>query len=69
MVKVKTGIYVDKELWERFRKYAMSKGVKVSKLLEDAIRDELLEDALVDALVELAGSEDYKVDVSADRKA
>ena len=59
MVKVKTGIYVDKELWERFRKYAMSKGVEVSKL----------EYSLVDALVELAGSEDYKVDASAGRKA
>ncbi|RLF03649.1 MAG: CopG family transcriptional regulator [Thermoprotei archaeon] len=62
MVKVKTSIYVDKELWKRFRKYAMSRGVEVSKLLEDAIRDELLEDALVDALMELAGSESYEID-------
>ncbi len=62
MVKVKTSIYVDKEVWERFRKYAMSKGVEVSKLLEDIIRDELLENALTDALMELAGSEDYEID-------
>ncbi len=46
VVKVKTSIYVDKELWERFRKYVLRRGKEVSNLLEDMIRDETIEESL-----------------------
>ena len=62
MVKVKTSIYVDKELWEKFKRYALRKGVEVSNLLEDMIRDEMVEDVLDNALLDLAGSETYELD-------
>ncbi len=62
MVKVKTSIYVDRDVWERFRRYALRRGVEVSRLLEDLMRDEMVEDLLDDALLSLAGSESYEVD-------
>ncbi len=51
MAKVKTSIYIDRELWEKFKKLAMKRGVKVSKLLEELIRRELL-DELFDELID-----------------
>jgi len=62
VVKVKTSIYVDKELWERFKSYALRRGVEVSKLLEDAMRDEMIEETLSDVLLDVAGSENYEID-------
>jgi len=62
VVKVKTSIYVDRELWERFKKYALRKGVEVSKLLEDMVRDEMIEEILDEALLSMVGSEDYEID-------
>ncbi|PUA31634.1 MAG: hypothetical protein B7O98_09045 [Zestosphaera tikiterensis] len=62
MVKVKTSIYVDRELWERFKKYALRKGVEVSKLLEEMVRDEMIEETLDEALLSMVGSEDYEID-------
>ncbi|MCE4599242.1 MAG: hypothetical protein F7C81_03490 [Desulfurococcales archaeon] len=62
MVKVKTSIYVDKELWEKFKMYALKRGMEVSRLLEDMMRDEMIEDALDNILLDLAGSEDYEID-------
>ncbi|MGC9091619.1 MAG: ribbon-helix-helix protein, CopG family, partial [Fervidicoccaceae archaeon] len=41
-LRVKTSIYVDKELWEKFKTYAMRRGREVSELLEEAIRDEMV---------------------------
>jgi len=38
--RTKTSIYVDRELWERFRRYARSRGIEVSRLLEEIIREE-----------------------------
>ncbi len=35
---------------------------KVSKLLEEVIRNEMIDDALSDALSELSGGEDYVLD-------
>ncbi|MGC8983018.1 MAG: ribbon-helix-helix domain-containing protein [Desulfurococcaceae archaeon] len=61
-MRVKTSIYVDKELWEKFKTYAMRRGREVSELLEEAIRDEMVEEVLSEALLELAGSEDYVLD-------
>ncbi len=62
MVKVKTSIYIDRELWEKFKRYAMEKGVEVSNLLEKIIREEMLEEVLEAELSDLAGTEDYEID-------
>ncbi|RLG74610.1 MAG: CopG family transcriptional regulator [Thermoprotei archaeon] len=62
MVKVKTSIYVDKEIWEMFKKYAVRKGVEISSLLEEIMRDEIIDLFLDKALLEAAGSEDYVLD-------
>jgi len=62
VVKVKTSIYVDRELWERFKEYALRRGVEVSKLLEDMVRDEMIEEILDEALLSMVGSEDYEID-------
>ena len=62
MVKVKTSIYIDKDLWERFKKYALRKGVEVSNLLENIIEEEMTEEALDKVLLELAKVEDYEID-------
>ena len=51
-----------RDVWERFRRYALRRGVEVSRLLEDLMRDEMVEDLLDDALLSLAGSESYEVD-------
>lgn len=62
MAKVKTSIYIDKDLWERFKKYALRKGVEVSSLLEDIIEEGMSEEVLDKMLLELAGVKDYEVD-------
>lgn len=62
MGKAKTSIYVDRELWEKFKRYARSKGIEVSKLLEEMIREEMLEDELSDALGRLAAGELEELD-------
>ncbi len=62
VVRVKVSTYVDKDVWERFRRYALRRGIKVSELLEDLMRNEMVEDLLDDALLILAGSESYEVD-------
>ena len=55
MVKTKTSIYLDRELWEKFKTYALKKGVEVTKILEEVIREEMTEDFIGQALAE-AGS-------------
>ena len=62
MTKVKTSIYIDRELWEKFKNYALRKGIEVSSLLESLIKDEMLEEVLNEALVELTGHEGYELD-------
>jgi hypothetical protein len=41
MARMKTSIYVDRELWTRFREHAIKSGVKASRLLEDLMEDGL----------------------------
>jgi hypothetical protein len=60
-VRRKTSVYVDGELWERFKRYAAARGVEVSSLLEELMREEL-GDYLDEALGELAGSGGYELD-------
>ncbi len=62
MAKVKTSIYVDKDLWEKFKKHALKRGIEVSSLLEKLIEEEIAEETLGKTLLELAGGEDYEVD-------
>lgn len=62
MVKVKTSIYVDKDLWERFKKYASKKGVEISELLEEIIREEMFEDDIGNILTELTDIDAYEID-------
>ena len=60
-MRKRTSIYIDEELWERFKKHAAAKGVEVSSLLEELMKDEL-GDYLYEALSELIGSESYEID-------
>lgn len=62
MVKVKTSIYVDKELWSRFKKYARMRGLEVSRLLEEMIGDEMAEGMLDRGLLEMVDSAVYELD-------
>jgi len=50
LVKVKTSIYADKELWEKYKLSLARKGLEVSQALEELIREELVEDFLDEAL-------------------
>jgi len=50
VVKVKTSIYVDKELWEKYKLSLAKNRLEVSQALEELIREELVEDFLYEAL-------------------
>lgn len=56
----KISVYVDVELWERFKKHAVERGVGASRLLEELIREEL-GDYVDEALGALAGSDSYEL--------
>lgn len=61
MTKVKTSIYVDKELWEKFKLQASKNGVELTQLLEEMIQDNLI-DNFLNKIVEEAGEiEDYEI--------
>jgi len=62
LTKIKTSIYVDKNLWEEFKKIALKRGVEPSKLLEELIREELIERSLEEFIRELGIEDDYEVD-------
>ncbi|GBC71829.1 hypothetical protein HRbin02_01617 [Candidatus Calditenuaceae archaeon HR02] len=62
MVKVKTSIYIDRELWEKFKKHALTKDMEVSALLEDLMRDEMIEETIDEILVSVVGLEGQEVD-------
>ena len=52
-MRVKTSIYIDRELWRRFREYVRRKGYEVSDYLESVIEDAMFEDALIRDLDDL----------------
>lgn len=61
-MKVKTSIYVDKELWSKFKMYARRRGMDLSSLLEDMIADELVEEIIDKALgAWLEKAEDFEI--------
>ncbi|MEB3772292.1 MAG: hypothetical protein GSR82_01270 [Desulfurococcales archaeon] len=62
MVRVKTSIYVDRDLWERFKRHARRKGLETSHLLERVLEEEIAEDEIDEALLKLAGSEVDEID-------
>ncbi|WP_288007940.1 hypothetical protein [Thermofilum sp.] len=57
----KISVYVDVELWERFKKHAVERVVGASRLLEELIREEL-GDYVDEALGAVAGSDSYELD-------
>ncbi|MEM0040640.1 MULTISPECIES: hypothetical protein [Thermofilum] len=59
-VRRKISVYVDVELWERFKKYAEERDAGASRLLEELIREEL-GDYVDEALGALAGSDSYEL--------
>jgi hypothetical protein len=60
-VRRKISVYVDVELWERFKKHAVERVVGASRLLEELIREEL-GDYVDEALGAVAGSDSYELD-------
>ncbi len=62
MVRIKTSIYVEEELWRKLKRYAAKKGVEISRFLEELIVDEMFEEELCNTLSALAGSERYEID-------
>lgn len=61
--KVKTSIYVDKELWSRFKTYARRRGRDASNILEDLMMDELVDELLDEAVrVRLEEAEITEID-------
>ncbi len=54
---MKTSIYIDRELWRRFREYVRRKGVEISEFLELVIEDAMLEESVASELGELAGED------------
>ena len=46
-MKTKTSVYIDKDLWRRFKNYAAELGIDVSQALEEVIKEELVGDAVV----------------------
>jgi hypothetical protein len=59
-VRRKISVYVDVELWERFKKYAEERGAGASRLWDELMREEL-GDYVDEALGELAGSDSYEL--------
>jgi hypothetical protein len=62
VVKVKTSIYVDKELWEKFKSHASKNGIEITQMLEEFIRDELVEDLLDQMTADMKSPRDYEID-------
>jgi DNA-directed RNA polymerase subunit F len=61
MTKVKTSTYIDREAWERFKRYASRGGVEASRLLKEIIMDEGLAEALNEAVSGISPSGGYEL--------
>lgn len=62
MVRKKTSAYIDEELWTKFKLYASKRAEDVSRVLEEAIKDEMVEEELESAIMELVNVESYELD-------
>jgi len=61
MPKRKISIYIDEEIWEEFKKKAVSKGKDVSKYLEEVLEEELLKKLDIE-LGRMVEDENYEFD-------
>ncbi|MEM0050345.1 MAG: hypothetical protein QXW39_07460 [Candidatus Bathyarchaeia archaeon] len=61
MGKIKTSIYVDEDLWKKFKKIASSRDQELSEALEELLREELMVD-LEAVLRELIDELDTELD-------
>ncbi len=59
--RVKTSIYIDRKLWERLKDHARSRGMEISRVLEDLIREEL-DNEVADVLGVLMDEEIIELD-------
>ncbi|MEM2374576.1 MAG: CopG family transcriptional regulator [Thermoproteota archaeon] len=62
MVKIKTSIYVDNNVWEKFKSTASKSGQEASQMLEEVMRSEVVEDFLEQALEGVEEYEDLEID-------
>jgi len=62
MAKIKTSIYADKELWEKFKLRVARRDLEVSQALEELIREELFEEMFDAALKGIGEAESYEID-------
>ena len=59
---MKTSVYADKELWEKFKLKVARRGIEVSQALEELIRDELFEEMFDEVLKGISEVEGYEID-------
>lgn len=62
MAKIKTSIYIDKNLWEKLKSVALKNGLEVSQMLEEIIKNEIIEDFLEQILERTENFESYEID-------
>ena len=62
VTKSKTSIYIDKDLWQRFRLRANRRGLQVSGALESLMEEEMIEDMIERKLSEMVDSETREID-------
>lgn len=61
MVKVKTSIYIEKEIWEKYKSNVMKRGLEISKSLEELMEEEVPEDILGEVLKNLGERGEYEI--------
>ena len=59
---MKTSIYADKELWEKYKLSLAKRGLEVSQALEELIKEELVEDLLDEALKGMVEAKTSEID-------
>jgi hypothetical protein len=62
LAKIKTSIYIDKNLWEKLKSIALKNGLEVSQMLEEIIKNEIIEDFLEQILERTENFESYEID-------
>jgi len=62
VAKVKTSVYVDRDLWNSFKEYASKNGLEVSKMLEELIQDTIIEMELDKAFTKIGDSHEIDFD-------
>lgn len=61
VAKIKSSVYVDGQLWKKFKKHVADHGSEVSDFLEKLIQEELMLN-IEEALLELSGSYECELD-------